>query len=333
MHILLTGAGGFIARRIALDLLEAGHSVRGSLRNPAAQEAPLRDALRAHLTDPAALDRLALIRLDLSSDEGWAEAARGMDAILHVASPFPLEQTGDPEAVVRPAVDGTLRALRAAVAEGVDRVVLTSSTVAVMNGPDPEGRDRDERDWSADGHPNYNAYVRSKTEAERAAWDFVKSEGRSVALTVINPGFVLGPPIGDERNTSLRVIERVLAGKDPMVPPIGFETVDVRDVSRAHLAALERPETAGKRYVVAAGFLWFREIARIAAEETGRPVDKREAPKLLLRILALFDPALKGVVPIMGRRDAVSNARARDELGIDFVPAEEAAREAIRALA
>ena len=333
MHILLTGAGGFVARGIALDLLQAGHSVRGSLRDPAAQEMPLREALRGHLTDPASLDRLDIVRLDLSKDEGWPEAARGMDAILHVASPFPLEQPKDAESVIRPAVDGTLRALRAAVAEGVGRVVMTSSTVAVTNGPDPEGRPRDERDWSTADHPAATPYVRSKTEAERAAWDFVRAEGRGVALTVINPGFVLGPPLAEERGASLQVIQCVLAGKDPMVPPIGFQTVDVRDVSRAHVAALERPETAGKRYVTASGFLWFREIARMAAEETGRPLDKREAPKLMMRLVALFDPALRGVVPLMGREDPVSNARAREELGIDFIPAEQAAREAIRALA
>ena len=331
MHILLTGAGGFVARRIALDLLEAGHSVRGSLRDPAAQETPLREALRGHLTDPASLDRLDIVRLDLSKDEVWPEAARGTDAILHTASPFPLEQTGDPEAVVRPAVDGTLRALRAARDAGVGRAILTSSTVAVVNGPRPEGRPRDERDWSVEDHPNANAYVRSKTLAERAAWEFAEAEG--LALTALNPGFVLGPPLGEERNTSLRVVERLLSGKDPMVPPLKFETVDVRDVARAHLAALDDPATAGERFVLVAGGLWMADIARIAkALAPDRRIPTRTAPAVLIRGLALMDPALRGVVPILGRDEPVSGDKARARLGIDYIPPEAAARASVEAL-
>ena len=330
--ILLTGVTGFIAHRIALDLLDAGHAVRGSLRSMVKADA-VRDALRPRLKDPAALDRLEFVTLDLSKDDGWQEAAAGCEAILHTASPFPLEQTPkDFDTVIRPAVDGTLRALRAAKAAGVKRVILTSSTVAVANGPDPEGgRPRDERDWSTDDHPGANAYVQSKTRAERAAWTEAKQAG--LDLTVVNPGFVLGPLLADEGGTSIAVAERLLKGKDPMVPDLTFETVDVRDVARAHLAALERPETAGKRYICQSGPLPFVEMARIAKEVApNRKVPTRQAPTWLMRVLALFDPAIRGILPVLGRRQAVSNARAREELGIDFIPPEDAARETFRAL-
>ncbi|MGR3542397.1 MAG: NAD-dependent epimerase/dehydratase family protein [Hasllibacter sp.] len=329
--VLLTGITGFIAHRIALDLLDAGYAVRGSLRSMARADA-VRDALRPHLKDPAALDRLEFAVLDLTKDDGWQDAAAGCEAIVHTASPFPLTQPEDEDAIIRPAVDGALRALRAAKAAGVKRVVLTSSTVAVANGPDPEGgRPRDERDWSTDDHPGANAYVKSKTRAERAAWNEVRQAG--LDLTVINPGFVLGPLLADEGGTSVEVAERLLKGKDPMVPDLTFETVDVRDVSRAHLAALERPETAGKRYICQSGPLPFVEMARIAKEVApDRRIPTRQAPNWLVRFLGLFDPAIRGILPVLGRRQAVSNARARDELGIAFIPVDEAARATFRAL-
>ncbi|MEL6585475.1 MAG: NAD-dependent epimerase/dehydratase family protein [Pseudomonadota bacterium] len=326
MHVLLTGVTGFLARRIAHDLLVAGHHIRGSLRDVARA-----DDVRA-VMPPEALDRLSFVELTLDSDDGWTDAASGMDAIIHTASPFPLEQTpADPQTVIRPAVEGTLRAMEAAKANGVDRVILTSSTVAVVNGPRPAGRLRDERDWSTADHRNANAYVRSKTEAEQAAWAF--ADENAINLTVLNPGLILGPPLGEERSTSLKVVTRILSGSDPMVPPISFETVDVRDVSRAHVIALETPGLAGERILLAAGTLWFADIAKIARQEApDRKLPTRTAPRLMIKALAMFDPALKGIVPILGRNEPVSNAKAVKMLGLDFIPAEDAARAAVKAL-
>ncbi|MEM9798491.1 MAG: NAD-dependent epimerase/dehydratase family protein [Pseudomonadota bacterium] len=327
MHVLLTGVTGFIAHRIAHDLLTAGHHVRGSLRDMGRAD----DVRSSMPTD--ATDRLDFVELTLDDDTGWAAAAQGMDAVVHTASPFPIAQiVPDPQTVIRPAVDGTLRALRAARDAAVKRVVLTSSTVAITNGPRPENRKRDERDWSTPDHPNANAYVRSKTEAERAAWDFAKEHG--LDLTSINPGFVLGPPLGAERNTSLKVVERLMSGKDPMVPPIAFETVDVRDVSRAHVSALTAPDSIGERFALVAGTLWFSDIADIAADLLpGRKIPKRTAPRLLIRALSLFDPALKGIVPILGRNDPVSGDKAARTFGIDWISPRDAARASVEALA
>ncbi|MGB3407988.1 MAG: NAD-dependent epimerase/dehydratase family protein [Jannaschia sp.] len=326
MHVLLTGITGFIAHRIASDLLDAGHHVRGSLRSLSRA-----DSVRS-VMPLSARERLEFVELDLLEDDGWEAATQGMDAVIHTASPFPMAQAvDDAETLIRPAVDGTLRALKAARANGVERVILTSSSTAIMNGPRPEGRDRDERDWSTEDHPNANAYVRSKTEAERAAWAFAGEHGMN--LTTICPGFVLGPPLGSERNTSLRVIDRLLSGKDPMIPPIAFETVDVRDVSRAHLAALADPATTGERFAVSAGTVTMAEMAQVVRQEMPTAkIAKRVAPPLLIKALALFDPALKGIVPILGRNERLNGDKARRVLGIDYIPVEEAVRASVRAL-
>ncbi|WGH79206.1 NAD-dependent epimerase/dehydratase family protein [Jannaschia ovalis] len=327
MKVLLTGITGFLARRIAHDLLAAGHHVRGSLRDRGKGE-----AVRA-LMPEAAAHRLEFVELDLTKDDGWNEAAQGTDAVIHTASPFPIMQTpADPQTIIRPAVEGTERALRAAKAAGVARVILTSSVVAVENGPRPEDdRPRDERDWSSADHPNANAYVRSKTEAERAAWAFAEAEG--LLLTTICPGLVMGPPLGDEAGTSLGIIARILSGKDPMVPPVAFEIVDVRDVSRAHVVALETPATAGRRFLLVAGKMWFADIARIvAAEAPHRGISTRTAPRLLVRALAMMDPALRGLVPVLGRNEPISGEKARIELGIDYIPPDDAVRAAARAM-
>lgn len=323
-HVLLTGISGFLAGRIAQDLLAAGHRVRGSVRNSDAEA-----RIRTSLSDGG--DRLEIVTLDLTRDDGWSDAAQGVDAIIHTASPFPINQTPpDPQTVIGPAVAGVERACRAARTAGVERIILTSSSVAVMNGPRPAGRPRDERDWSTEDHPNANAYVQSKTLAERAAWEEADTHG--LALTTLNPGLILGPPLAGAHSTSLQVVERVLSGKDPMLPPLKFEAVDVRDVSRAHIAALNDPTTAGERFILAAGGLWMSDIARIARSEApGRRIAKRVAPAIAIKGLALMDPTLRGIVPILGRDEPISGNKARERLGIDYIPAEDAARASIKA--
>ncbi|UWQ21273.1 NAD-dependent epimerase/dehydratase family protein [Jannaschia sp. W003] len=324
-HVLLTGISGFVARRTARALLDAGHRVRGSVRSEGAAQ-----AVRALFA--GAGDRLELVRLDLGNDAGWREAATGVDAVVHTASPFPLAtDPADPDVLVRPAVDGTRRALEAARDAGVARVVLTSSVAAVIHGPRPEGRPRDERDWTDPAHPAANAYVRSKLEAERLAWSLAGVHG--LALTVLNPAFVLGPPMAEERGASLQLIERLLGGKDPMVPPIKLDVVDVRDVAAAHLAALEDPASAGERFVLSADALWIADIARIAREEApGRRIPTRTAPAVLVKGLALFDPVLRDAVPVLGRDEPLSGDKAHRVLGLDYRAPEEAVRAAVRAL-
>lgn len=323
MNVFVTGATGFVAKHVVLQFLQAGHRVTGSLRSESRAD-EVRDALRPELDDPAALDRLNFAVLDLTSDAGWDTALAGHDALIHTASPFPMAQPDNEDDIIRPAVDGARRALTAANAAGIKRVVLTSSIVAVVNTDLPQGRTLyDETDWTDLSDPRATAYVKSKTMAERAAWDMAESNG--TALTTINPALVLGPPLDGKYGTSVNLVKRVMSGKDPMQPKVGFPVVDVRDVAAAHVAALDRPETAGKRYIAAEGFMWFRDIAQtLSAHLPDRKISTREAPALLLRVLSLFDKSLNTILPSLGERRHVSSDRARTELGIEFIDAKTA---------
>ncbi|NKX42994.1 NAD-dependent epimerase/dehydratase family protein [Roseicyclus persicicus] len=314
--ILVTGASGYIAKHIVLRLLQAGHHVRGSIRSPARGET-LRATMAALV--PEAMERLTLVPLDLTRDDGWAEAAAGADAILHTASPFPLSQPKDPQEVIRPAVDGARRAIRAAATAGVPRVVLTSSIAAVVEGPQPQGRRYDERDWSDPEAPTISPYSASKTLAERAAWDMVATEAPGVALTTINPGFVLGAPLDGDTGTSLAVVERLLAGRDPMLPNFGFACVDVGDIAEMHLRALDTPASIGQRIVGASDFLWYPEMAEIlAAAFPDRRIPTRRAPSLLIWALGHVDPAVAAIRSSLNLRRELDASRARDLLGITF---------------
>ncbi len=330
--VLLTGVTGFIARHIAVKLINAGYAVRGTLRDPARAE-EVRDAIRPELLkEDLPEQRLSFVTLDLARDDGWMEALMGVDVLMHTASPFPLAQPGDEEELIRPAVDGTRRALEAARAAGVKRVIMTSSTAAITSGAAPEGRPFDERDWSDLDHPVTTPYNKSKTLAEQAAWDFV-TENPEMELTVINPGFVLGTPLGDDWNTSVQVIERIVRSKDPMLPQFGFMTVDVGDVAEMHLRALERPETAGKRYLAVAEFLWYTEMAEaIAHALPERKITTRRAPNWVVRILALLDPSVRQIVPTLDRRDMASNERAMAEMEMTFRPARDAVIDTAKAV-
>ncbi len=317
--VLVTGATGYIARHIVHQLLEAGWRVRGSVRSKA-RAAEARKAIGAALSDPAAIDRLDLVELDLSKDAGWEEAAAGCRALLHTASPFPMEQPRNAEEVTRPAVDGTLRAMKAAAAVTVPLVVLTSSIAAIQYAGFPATKPvYTEADWTEAGDTRLSAYTRSKTLAERAAWDFAGRGGGSPALVAINPGLVFGRPLGSDYGTSLAVLERILRAKDPALPPICFPIVDVRDVAAMHVAALSRPAAAGKRFIGSAGEASFAELARMLAQAfPERRLVTREAPQFLIRMIGLFDRSIATIRPDLGRRVRVSNAAASEVLGIEF---------------
>jgi dihydroflavonol-4-reductase len=317
--VLVTGASGYIAKHIVLQLLEAGHSVRGSVRSLSRAD-EVRAAVRPHLPKEFALDsRLEFVALDLEKDDGWDAALAGVDALLHTASPFPLVQPKDPDELVRPAVEGTLRALRAAKAASVRRVVVTGSGVSILNRDSPADRPFDERDWSQPGFKTLTAYGLSKLEAEKAAWQYVEREAPQLQLTVINPGFVVGRPLDRNYGTSLAVIERFLKGRDPMVPDIGFICVDVGDIARVHVCALEESGAIGLRIAGMDRFLTFQEMALAIKERyPQRRIPTRVAPHILIRLLGLFDPALRSIIPALGRREELSNERARTLLGMRF---------------
>lgn len=317
--VLVTGAGGFIAKHVIKQALERGYRVRGTLRTPAKE-----DAVRSAVGERGS--RLSFVTADLLSDAGWAEAVEGCRYVLHVASVFPLVAPKDPDALVPVARDGALRVLRAANSAGVERSVITSSTVAILGGHRPDAnRVYTESDWSIIDATN--SYGRSKTIAEKAAWDFVRGAGGTMTLVSVNPAFVMGPPLDGDVEASADLILLFLRGKYPLVPNLGFEFVDVRCVAQAHLAAMEKPEAAGKRYILSGGAMTLREIAQVIGDnfpEFKRKMPRGVIPDFMTRLLGLFDPAVRAIVPDLGPTKRVSNAAARRELGIAFRTPQEA---------
>lgn len=323
--VLLTGISGYIAKHIAVRLLNANYHVVGSLRSLSRAD-EIRAAVTPHLTDPARLDdRLRFVALDLGHDDGWDNAMAGVDILMHTASPFPLKEPKDENELIRPAVDGTLRALRAAKHAGIRRVVQTSSFSAIMGADLPADRQAyDESDWSDPANPKIGAYNKSKTMAELAAWDFVKNEAPDMALTTVNPTMVLGKPLDKKFGGSVEVVQRLLRAIDPMLPNFGLSCVDVRDVAEIHVRALSAPQTEGKRILAGDRFLWFREMAQtLKTRFPDRKIVTRQAPDFLMRLLGKFDPAIRQIVPFLGKRFDISNSRATKLLRMDFITAEQ----------
>lgn len=320
--IMVTGASGFIAKHIVLQLLEAGYKVRGSVRSDK-REKEVRKAIAAHLDPAINLDKLLeIVRLDLGDDKGWSEALIGVDALMHTASPVTFEMLEDEQDLIRPAVDGTLRALRAAQAAGVKRVILTSSVSAII-AKEKTGTDKfDESDWTDVTHPKASQYDKSKTLAERAAWDFVV-DNPDIELTTINPGMVWGAPLDGVYGTSLELIERVMSGKDMALPNKGFPVVNVRDVAVMHVKSLQTPAVIGERIIAAAGWYWLKDVALVLKNEfPHRKFSTMVAPNFLIRMIAIFDKDIRQIIPSLGQDESVSNAKAISMLGMSFIDPE-----------
>ena len=322
--VLVTGISGFIARHCAVEMLNAGYAVRGTVRS-------LRraDEVRASLAQHADVSRLEFATADLEYDTGWPQAIAGCAHVLHVASPFPAAQPRDAQELIRPAVEGTLRVLRAACAAGVQRFVQTSSMVAVMYG---HPRDRTapftEADWTNVDDPGVTPYGQSKTLAERAARDFMQQDRSGLHYSSVNPGLVLGPALDRDIGTSAAIIQTFLRGKYPGAPRLMIPCIDVRDVARMHRLALEADAPGGGRYLGAADSLWLVEIGRALREqlgEAGRKAPSRELPDWMIKLFALFDAGARLAVPDLGKVLRVDTTRTRRTLGIEFIPARDAA--------
>lgn len=323
-QVLVTGASGFIATHCITQLLEKGYAVRGTLRSMGRAD-QIRDIIGKQTAN---VGNLTFAEADLTKDEGWKEAAEGCPLILHVASPFPLDNPKNEDELIIPARDGALRLLRAAKETGARKVVLTSSMAAVMYGHKKEKKGAfTEKDWSPNEGPGHSPYTKSKTIAERAAWDFVKKEKPAFGLAVVNPGAVFGPVLEDDIGTSAQIIQMMLKGALPGIPRIAMPIVDVRDVADLHIRAMESDAASGNRFICVNGTLWFKDIAELLRDKfpaQSRKVPTRVLPNFMLHVAAMMGQFPKSGLRELGKWREGDNSQARTLLGWNPRSAEDA---------
>lgn len=329
-RVLVTGGTGYLAGWAIAMLLQRGYRVRATLRSSAREQA-VRAAVST-ITDPG--DRLEFALADLTDDAGWDAAVAGCDYVLHVASPLRAGNPRDPDELIIPARDGALRVLRSATAAGVGRVVMTSAANAASPSSYASDGITDESLWTPDD-VSLPAYRRSKTLAERAAWDFMAGCDGPTTLATVLPGAVLGPVLSPASLGSVRIIQRLLHGRMPGVPRIGLEVVDVRDIADLHLRAMTAPGAAGERFLGTGEFVWMRDIAAVLRTSLGDAAAKvpaRQLPDTAVRLAALADRSLRPIMPGLGRRNRHSTDKAKRVLGWQPRPASEAVIDCARSL-
>lgn len=313
--VLVTGGSGFLGSHVILRLLADGHEVRTTVRD-LKRESEVRALLKEGGAEPGA--RLTFAAADLEKDDGWDTAVAGCEFVHHVASPFPAGAPKNEDELIVPAREGALRLLRAAKKTGVKRVVLTSSFAAVGYGLGERPAPYDERDWSNPDGGAITAYAKSKTLAERAAWEFVASDA-GPELSVVNPVAIFGPVLGRDYSTSILLIRRLMEGAMPGLPRIRFGVVDVRDVADLHVRAMTNPAAKGERFLAVSGdFMTIREIAEVLRTRMGAAASRvpaRELPNWVVRLASLRDPAVRQIVPELGRRKNATSQKAQRLLG------------------
>lgn len=298
--VLVTGITGYIGEHCAAALLREGYEVVGTVRSLAKA-----DATRKAISKVAQTDNLSFVEADLLSDKGWDDAMQGCSYVLHVASPFFLKEPQNENELIAPAVDGTLRVIKAAKSAEVKRLVLTSSTFAIIAGK--ETGKYGPQDWS-DTNKNIGAYAKSKTLAERAAWAEVK--GSNLELAVINPGAVFGPPIGSKDGAqNVAMMADMIAGKMPMIPDMAMGMVDVRDVAKLHIAAMTKSGASGKRFIACtAEPIEMSTVTQVLRDAGYSKAPARKAPTFLLKFLGIFDKQVKGMLPFIGKKASYDNS-------------------------
>ena len=298
--VLLTGVTGYIGQHCAAELLRAGYAVVGTVRSRAKA-----DATKSALSRVVPIDNLSFAEADLLSDTGWAEAMQGCSYVLHVASPFLLAEPKDERELIGPAVEGTKRVIAAAQSAGVRRLVLTSSTFAIIAGK-PTGQ-YGPADWS-DPEADIGAYAKSKTMAERAAWE-AATHGR-MELTVITPGAVFGPSLGAKlEGQSVEMMTKMIAGKVPLIPDMALGMVDVRDVAKLHVTAMTARGAAGARFIACtAEPVPMTMLAQVLRDAGYTKAPSRKAPSVLLKFMSRFDREAKGMMPFLGKRATLDNS-------------------------
>ena len=318
--VLLTGISGYIGNHCAVELLKNGYSVRGSVRS-LSKSKQLTQVIKKEI-DPKG--NLEFCELDLLNDSGWDKAMKGCDYVLHVASPFINIEPKDENEYIKPAVEGTMRALKSAKKAGIKRVVLTSSMVSMLDNAN-KSIDIDFNSWTNVKAKNVSAYAKSKTLAEKSAWDFIKSQNQDEAmeLTVINPGPVFGPTLsGNLEGASMGMFKQMMSGEMPMVPQAAINMSDVRDVAKIHVLALENPKANGKRFIVTTENPYkFQEVAQILKSNGYEKVSTKLAPNFLLKFMGNFNREARSMRAFIGNTyngDTSSTMRTFDWKPISF---------------
>ena len=319
--VLVTGASGFIAEHCIIELLKNGYSVKGSLRSMN-REQEVRDAIKTGASD----ENLEFCKLDLLEDDGWEDAMWDCDYLMHVASPFVIEDPKDENELIKPAKEGTLRALNAAKKAGIKRVVLTSS-VAAVNSHMMSGTS-DHTTWTDINSKYVTPYQKSKTIAEKAAWDFYNNQdsNNKMELTVINPGGVMGPQLGNDLGgASTQIVSQLISGKFPMIPALSFPFIDVRDVAILHLKAMTTPDADGKRFIAAHSKpTWMYEVAEVLSAAGYEKIKLKKAPSFMLKLIGLFDNKTKSLVPMLDKYVPCDNSQTVKILNWEPMPWEQA---------
>ena len=317
MKVLITGLSGFLAQHTALQLLEQGYQVRGTLRDLNRQQSVIDTLISAgaHIDE----HNLTFAEADLIADNGWAEAVAGCDYVMHIASPFPPASPQSEDELIIPAREGSLRVLCAARDAAVKRVIVTSSFGAIGYGHPPNRARFTELDWTNEQERGVSAYIRSKTLAERAVWEFQSTEAGEMEICVINPTGIFGPAISPDISTSLGIIKNQLEGRMAICPKIYFGVVDVRDAADLHIKAMRSPNAAGERFLGVAGdCISMFELGQILKRHLGtraKKVPRFETPNWAIKLISKVNPAAKGVLNDLGNVRLASNEKARQLLG------------------
>lgn len=311
--ILVTGGTGYIGGEVIDQLLAKGYTVHTTVRNKARSE----PGLRARW--PQAGERLKVFQTDLMSDDDWAEACAGCEAVAHVASPIPAAPPKHEDDLIVPAREGTLRALRFARDAGAKRFVQTSSMAAIAYGRSEKVYTVNESDWTNADHPDVYAYVKSKTIAERAAREWMAAEGGDMEFVSVNPSMVLGPVHNTDFSASVEAIKQLLDGSAPLAPDLGFAVVDIRDIADLHVRCLEEPGLAGERFLAAGKFMKFIEIGQVLRDNLPaahtRKVPTRQMPDWMVHLLALFNPGIRTIKSELGKTRHADASHALQRLG------------------
>ena len=321
--VLLTGISGWIAKHTAIELLNKGYEVLGTVRNK-----DLIDQTKETIKKHAPIENLSFIELDLLKNDGWDEAAKGCKYIFHIASPFPMKVSRDREFLLPVAVDGTLRVLNAGINAGVEQIIKTSSIVAMFRKPNRSNPYTfGENDWTDENWiEGVNDYFLSKTKAEKAAWELMESKGLKSKLTTINPGGVFGDALDKKGGTSIEYVRQFLKGKFPGAPKFAVLISDVKDIAKAHVACIGNNKVGGRRLIVGKEVKKLVELSQLMAEampEYAKKLPKKELPNFMVKLISYIDSSAKMMIPDLGILMQTDTSYAEELLGFKFKPAKD----------